>query len=244
MRRPGAAQARRSGFRGIGGGSAPAEWTPASLSSLTLWLKGGTDLVQVAGPKVSAWGDQSSAGNDFTQAVDGNRPTPTTLNGITCPAFVAGGAQRLIGANTFGSYCAAGAGEILYVVHDVGGGAGSYPIVGCPSLSKGIATRIDVSAPNVQALAYDPAVRIVSFTPAAASPWVVCVRWDGVNVTLEAGGSSSSTACGPLADMTDVVWVAGSEVVIGEVIMSNAVLSASDRASAKAYLAARFGANP
>lgn len=73
-RRPGVGAARRAGFRGIGGGVAPAApWTPSSLSSLAHWYRG-TDVV-LASTKITTMTDLvSSGGANATQGTDAARP--------------------------------------------------------------------------------------------------------------------------------------------------------------------------
>jgi hypothetical protein len=71
-RRPGAGAARRSGFRGAGGGGpAPAAWTPASLAATQHWYEG--DDVTLATTKITTFNDKDGA-DDLTQATDANRP--------------------------------------------------------------------------------------------------------------------------------------------------------------------------
>ena len=88
-----------------GGGKAP--FSPLSLSP-SLWLRGGFGITQVAGPKISAWADQSGNGRDFTQAVDANRPTVATLASLSVPKCSNAGPLRLVGpaASTFASVSA------------------------------------------------------------------------------------------------------------------------------------------
>jgi hypothetical protein len=74
-RRAGAGSARRSGFRGLGGGAASAVYTPSSVSGCVLDCIADASQITLVSGKVSQWNDRSSQANHLVQATDANRPT-------------------------------------------------------------------------------------------------------------------------------------------------------------------------
>lgn len=77
MRRPGCGPARRVGFRGVGGGPAPApaEWSPLLLTNVRGWYRSdlGVTLDDLTGD-VDTWADQTGNGNHLTAPSASNQP--------------------------------------------------------------------------------------------------------------------------------------------------------------------------
>lgn len=69
-------------------GAAPTEWLPTNLTNLAGWWKADTGLT-VSGSSISAWADQSSNSNDYSQANATNQPQQllTTLNSLAVVDF-------------------------------------------------------------------------------------------------------------------------------------------------------------
>lgn len=63
-------------------------FTPTSVSGLFLWLKADAGVTADGSNKVSAWTDQSSAGNNFSQSTAANKPTLTASAQNGLPAVV------------------------------------------------------------------------------------------------------------------------------------------------------------
>jgi len=60
--------------RRVSQGKGLAVFSPANIANMTLWLRGDMGITQGSGT-VSAWADQSGAGNNFSQAVGNKQPT-------------------------------------------------------------------------------------------------------------------------------------------------------------------------
>jgi hypothetical protein len=101
----------RSMQRGSGGG-APG-FSPASLSPS--WWLDDRGQTTVAGPKISAWDDQSTGGlNDVSNATDAIRPLVGTLNSLQCPDF--NGSSFLLGTTRNITQVLSAAAWTVYVV--------------------------------------------------------------------------------------------------------------------------------
>jgi hypothetical protein len=81
-------------------------WNPHALSGLILWLRTDIGITLNAG-NVSAWADQSGAGNSVTQATPGNQPAFVASGGPNNVPYLSlvGGANvhGLVGAATIGA---------------------------------------------------------------------------------------------------------------------------------------------
>lgn len=98
MRRPGIGVARRSGWRGIGGGApaSAAPFTPEDVAGLEAWYRG-DDTVD-SGGVVATWSDKSGNVRPLTQATAGNRPAPVTRAGQRALSFTTDFLQGAFGS--------------------------------------------------------------------------------------------------------------------------------------------------
>lgn len=223
------------------GGSAP--WTPARLPALTLWLRGGVGLTQVAGPKISAWADQSGGARDFTQATDANRPTVATLAGVSVPKCSNTGPLRLAGPAASG-FVSASAYHIFMVVRQISNASTARlfgdvaetqgPFVRCTSV--GAAQAIHVDSVGLKA------TTTIALTSSAIS--LVEMSYDGTTIRLSASGTSATVAAGSVVGLTNTTTLGPFEGDVGAVVICSAYLSAADRVRTRDYLVATYGATP
>lgn len=232
------------------------EWTPLSLGSkLRLWLDE-RDLVVVSGA-YSDWGDQSPAGNDFTQSTSTMRPgTGRTINTYPAPAF--DGSDDRLEHGVLTDYISASAYHAFFVLSVDGVVGTAAPPALTNDTVLGDVNRwwnlfLRSSAGTIQAQAYhwDGAAKI-----AAGVGLVVgvsnLVEWsyDGTTIRCQVGGEPAATVAAGNATPG-----AGGNVYLGylgpacsaydglvaAVIVCNAFLTDAERSSTRAYLASRYG---
>ncbi len=241
MRRPGVGPARRSGFRGFGGGAAPGPvvpWTPLQLPSLTWWLPGGAaNYTIVAGPVISEHLDASGNNYDMTQSAP-NQPDASSIGGLTA-AETHGNSLRLDSAAILSDIIPA-SGWFFWVVFNLDAFGNAIilgDIGGTENLLRSISTGIQARAADGGGLG---ATNVITLT--AGVTYRALVYGDGVTQTLKANGTTETTPLGPLATRANV-WRSGQSVDgrIGEIGACSAIPSAGDIASLDAYLVATYG---
>jgi len=78
--------------------SAPAAWSPASISGLSLWLDASSGITAEDGGAIASWTDRSGNGNNAVQSTAGNRPLYRATGGPNnkpCVEFASANSQYL-----------------------------------------------------------------------------------------------------------------------------------------------------
>lgn len=243
------------------GGGSGAPWTPAQLTSLKLWLKGGVDMVQVAGPKISDWGDQSAVGNDFTQATDANRPGVATVRNTAVPDFD-GSASRMATAGLLSSMFSASAYTVLIAAQadTVTGTSGSpwlnqtlFSDVGVGDLYCAL---VSSGGLKLQVGHFDGTSSKIVTASGVTTAQPMLIEWTLSGGTLsgrvDAGTAVTATSVGNVraAALAATVRVGSSyNAGVGsnfdgkllEVVVCNAALSAGDITQARQYMSRAWG---
>lgn len=253
---------RAAGRRGGGGrisrrGGGALPWTPAALGSkLKLWLDQ-RDLV-VTGLGYSDWGNQAGASVDFTQATDSFRPAAdTTINGFAAPNFD-GADNRMDSTSLLSDISAADAFEfaMVYLPDTLGADvadASAFDREAVFQSGSALSPRLVVSATTsgVKLTVFDGAA--FDNTPyAAISTGVASLitgRLDAGSLYVRVGADAEvSAAGGPQGDLTRILRIGANRNAtafcdgkLATIVWCNAVLSAAERASLRAYLAAKYG---
>lgn len=228
-RRPGRNRRNTSFNRG--------EFTPADLGGLVLWLR--SDLgITLNATQVSAWADQSGQGNHFTQATGAVQPTyvasetdfPTPRPAVkfdqSQDRLDAAAAWAVRYVAIVGVYN----GATFAAFNTLLGSTGAVPTRRFFIGASGTANWRKVDVPSDTATyARDGTSTDVALTSANA-PHLWEAEW-GSDVTPTTGWRLGADGAA-VNEWTDSV---------AEVIMTNAVPSASQRAALKAYIAARYG---
>jgi len=253
MRRPGTGAARRSGFRGIGGGPL---WTPAALGSkLTLWLR--PEGIVGSAP-ITAWTNIGSAGGSFTAV---GSPVPgATLNGLASVEFN-GTTNRFTGA-PLSSYFSASQWHAFAVcnldVVDSNGAPGvgytNDPIIadrtGGYIWAGGM--RNNAGTRTMQMGGYDSAGHAGAASgPTIGSPHLLegSLGTDKVlHSRVDAGTEATDTMLAVVPTMTGTTQLGASTTDsnyldgrVWEILVCNQQLSAAEVALVRAYLTTRYG---
>lgn len=233
-----------------------AAFAPTSVSGLALWLRADMGVTTVAGPKVSAWADQSGFARDFAQAVDARRPGYTassaSFNGQPClnytaaqiltalaslPAFASGTTIVMAIANTPNQST---------VLFENGTGAtanGCGVYIDNPVRYRGLYhnplgffTQFGYLAPpasSSMAVTIDPTV--------AAANQVRVYDDDVVGASIGAAAVAGTIDSNPWSLGARSVLTAPATADIAEVIMYNRILTATERTALYLYQQQRFG---
>ena len=231
---------------------------PATISSLKVWLRA-SDIVGADRDTVATWADRSGNGNDFAQAVAGNRPMYMT--GVMSPTLIGGPVVRGDGVDNFldaGNVSVSNTNvEIWYVGKATqlennatpvskwdDNGEWQFLLMNDKTLdgTTGNGTSSDDnykstftvsdSVPFVAGMSYDNATKKVSLYTGAS--------------TDELGPAGTISGLGTNADLYLFARNAGGSqdlftpIDIAEVLVFSDLLSASNRASLRAYLIDRY----
>ena len=223
-------------------------WTPTDLgASLQLWLDADdASSVLTSGSQVTQWNDKSGHGRNAVQATPANQPSygVATLSGM--PAVSFSGAARYLDSPMPTGTCSQD-----YNVITV------FQKTGTPQTYEALVTRGTANIGNPLDIyndnRYRSATQYNGYTniKTSTSPTLLVDTMDGVGLSLSEWADGSfvkSDAIGVYDDNGSTVCV-GSRVdrvtqfngVIGEVIVTNATLSTSDRQKLEGYLAWKWG---
>jgi hypothetical protein len=238
-------------------------WSPSDLSSLTLWF----DENGIPGSPITQWDDQAGViggGAYLYQANSSYKPGISTINGVTVASFNSDfmrtlklpGAVTLplsdaISASSYHVFAVASVQPLLSnvtstigyqlpgIITDVTGNwypfnfryidASTIEVVG----GHWVGSDVTVSAGNI-------AVN----TPVLLEAW-----YDGTDFRIQVDGNTpGSASAGNVASLTSQINVGSNYTrshlfkgLASDIIVCNAALSAGDRASARSYLADKYG---
>lgn len=247
--------------RGIGSASS---WRPTQLSGCVLWLRADLGITKDGSDKVSAWADQSGAGNNVTQATGTKQPTwvAGALGGQAALSFDGGDVLASAPSN-WAAYSTISMAMVFVKDNAAASVAFSH---GVPSSSNGLAWWQDVGAAGRYSVAVDSSgatwtqraasgysagtnyVALMTVDTSLAAASEVTLRVNGTAVTLGTlvGGDQSGNLggvavayCIGAQDTTPNFGMSGD---IAEVIVCSTAWSASEIASIEAYARRRYGA--
>jgi hypothetical protein len=250
--------------KALGGGAIPV-WSPSDLSSLTLWF----DENDITGSPVSQWDDQAGvvgSGAYLAQSTGANQPATGTINGLaavdfTSPSYMIG--QKLAGPTNLvlSDVITASAYHVLIVaeVTSVPAGATStigYQLPGLVHDTLGYFYPINfryIDATTVEVrgghwVGSDVTVSAGNI-PALNQPVLLEAWYDGTDFRIQVDGNSpGSGAAGNITNVVNRFDIGRNytathyfDGLVGEIIVCNVALSAGDRASARTYLADKYG---
>lgn len=237
-------------------GGAPAAWTPANLASLVAWYDA-SDLSTIteSGGAVSQWDDKSGNANHLTQSTGIRQPETglNTINSLNVLNFVqdAMAISSDISSNTFTWAIVHNANEANDRLIDMRGTGASGIVKGVVLKSqKDISLLIDEGNGNYKVYGHTTTlsgtnVHLVTVGLSAATDKVYL---NGTDETIQYGTGGSYPT--DVANSTPKLTVGGNyeqitqflnDDDIGEIVITNAVLSTSDRQKLEGYLAHKWG---
>lgn len=223
-------------------------FTPDTIPGLVLWLDANQGVTLVGGG-VSQWDDQSSSGNDFSQASAGNRPTYSSLaiNGHPSIQFDGSVPQWLLGGP--GPNFSFSLFTVQAIIH---GHIDVNPIIGCDGLLSLWYGGDPTIAFQTLLTWYNGSgnTTIDSGVPAFDDPFLAELTDDGTNIpkiyfngTLEDTLGIHDTDNNALNAANLVVGLDNTAAPtyqfwgsIGEILIYNSVLSDTDRHRVEFYL--------
>lgn len=257
---------RRAGSRWTsGGGAAGQPWSPADLSALTLWINEN----DITGDPVTQWDDQAGvigSGAYFAQSNAANQPAQGTINGLaavdfTSPSYLIG--QKLAGPTNLilSDAISASSYHVLMVasVQSVPVGATSTIGYQLPSILHDTSgyfypinfRYIDPTTVEVRGGHWTGSdVTVSAGNLPALNQAVLLEAWyDGTTFRIQIDGNSpGSSAAANVSLLNNRIDIGRNytgghyfDGLLGEMIVCNAALSAGDRASARSYLADKYG---
>lgn len=223
-------RAARLGMIAAGGSSSA--WSPLSLGSLlwSLWQPSDAATLTLVSGAASQLDDKSGNGRHVTQGTAGNRPTTTTINGLTALSFAPTQFLARTGVS-IGSPMTVG------VILQLTGGAAARRAVGGSS-----SWAIGATAGNIWTAQGAP-----SSVTLDNNVHVAVATHDGTTVRLRLDGTEISTGT-PSWSSTEVVigalTAAGASPwngAVGDVVIASAALAGADLANLETWLKTRAG---
>jgi hypothetical protein len=218
-------------------GSSFQYFAPTAIADAFLWLRGDVGVVS-SGGTVSAWNDQSTAGNNFSPDPTYGYPTTTSLNGQ--PAVYFDGKIDVPGpslvCNTTPTYSQPNTYLIVFVATSFG------------VLSDGVGSNEQIfSIYSNTALELSAGTASFPSVQSVRNPHIYQVDWNGASSALWQDGTLVTTF-----DAGTNAWQLGylggpqsgggyPRCTIGEVLAYGQVLGASDRTRLTRYLGNKYG---
>lgn len=230
-------------------------WSPLALGSkLRLWVDE-HDLIAMSGA-YSDWGDQSAAGNDFTQGTASLRPaTGAEINQYAAPDF--DGNDDYLASNTLASFVQASAYHVFAVFRpDKINGVNGTSYLNDAVISDtgagwwGLYLKNDAGTPKVLGFHWGSGQHVATAVGVdTATDTLVEWSYDGSTIRVQVGGEAVATAAATgIGYLGEVVRIAsgpaGGIYLDGRTaafIVCNQYLSEPERLSIRGYLAAKYG---
>lgn len=216
-------------------------WSPVNVSGAVLWLRSDIGITQVAGPKVSAWSDQSPSGLSASQGADASQPAyvASDINGR--PGVRGAAATRLDLAGmptlTAATFFLVITPDTLNTAYLLSGGNGVFGII--QHFTGSSLEWFNGSGTDRLTFAASPAAGAHVLGVTQTNGGALTLYYDGVQAATKA------TAAANIVKIDTFFNVSGGTTNgfngdLLEVIVLNRVLGATELASATQYLKTEY----
>ena len=240
-------------------GGAAASFLPSDLSGLKLWLKAdagvyqdsaGTTPVASDNDPVGKWTDQSGTGNHYTQATSGARPSWQTNEQNSLPTVKGDGSNDYLAGNA--PVTGGGNRTIFIVVKPDTTASEKYWADFGNNSASGKDYRIGNAAASKFGVKVEDGNRLFTTAVSTAAYHIVTVRqsgssttnidaWvDGAALTVSSTTSRTINTANNGRLFANYTGTLFSACLIGEVIVYDSALSATDRQQVEDYLGTRW----
>ena len=225
-------------------------FAPTQLAGCVLWLRADLGVTLATSPAISAWGDQSGVGNNFSQGTAANQPTlvtsgASTINGLPAIKFANSPSVQFLQSTAGNTYVQPN--SIFFVWFQSATGTEQFLDGAASSGNRqqlltpaGSTTSLQLNAGGTT-----QAVTVGSY----AVPNIIEVDWNGASTQVfQNGGAPVTVGATPGGNSWSIGTIGatqtgttGVQASFAEFIAFSQLPSANDRTRLVRYLGGRYG---